>query len=236
MAPKGRGRPAAGEPAAAPGSRAAASASVPSWESLAAGPLLLVESSPGARARLQAVLAASGFEVTGVPGAPECEAAAGEAAFAYALVNLRLGNGCGLPLVRKLRERHQAAMRIVVVTDTDSFASVILALRAGADDYVAWPAGDGELVDALLGRAPEMPPVPETPLGLSRTCWEHVMRIYEQCGRNVTVAARRLGMHRRSLQRLLSKRAPVPRSATPRHGKGSAAAARIGALKRKGDH
>ena len=79
-----------------------------------------------------------------------------------------------------------AAMRIVVVTDADSFASVIVALRAGADDYIAQPVGEDELVDALLDRAPVLPPVPDMPLGLSRTCWEHVMRIYEQCDRNVT--------------------------------------------------
>ena len=57
-----------------------------------------------------------------------------------------------------------------------------------------------------------LPPVPDTPLGLSRTCWEHVMRVYEQCDRNVTHTAQRLGMHRRSLQRVLSKRAPLPRA------------------------
>jgi two-component system response regulator RegA len=176
-----------------------------------AGPLLLVESSPGARTRVRRLLAASGFAVTAVPGAREGEAAAEGTAFAYALIGVRPGDGGGLPLVRRLRER-QAATRIVVATDAGSFASVVLALRAGADDYVAWPSGDGELVDALLGRAPELPPVPETPLGLERTCWEHVMRIHEQCGRNVTHTARCLGMHRRSLQRILGKRAPLPRA------------------------
>ena len=68
-----------------------------------------------------------------------------------------------------------------------------------------------ELIDALLDRAPELPPVPDMPLGLNRACWEHIMRIHEQCGRNVTATAQCLRMHRRSLQRILGKRAPLPR-------------------------
>jgi len=115
-----------------------------------------------------------------------------------------------LELVKQLRQCN-ARMRIVVVTDADSFASVVLALRAGADDYLAQPADDGELIDALLDRAPMLPPVPDTPLGLGRTCWEHIMRLHEQCGCNVTHTAQRLGMQRRSLQRILGKRAPPPR-------------------------
>lgn len=177
--------------------------------------LLLVETSAGSRSILQRALSAQGFRVTGVAGVKEAQAAAAQQDFSHAVVNLRLGDGHGLELVRYLR-RCQAAIRIVVVTDVDSFASVILALRAGADDYIPQPVGKDELVDALLDRAPVLPPVPDMPLGLSRTCWEHVMRIYEQCDRNVSHAARRLGMHRRSLQRMLGKRAPPLRASTCR--------------------
>jgi two-component system response regulator RegA len=188
----------------------AGDAAAPEPVSGVAAPLLLVEGSPGTRACLQRALTGSGFTVTAVPGTRSAEAAAAESVFAYAVVNMRLGDGHGLSLVRKLRGRHPS-MWIVVVTDVDSFASVILALRAGANDYLAKPISEGDLIDALLGRASPLPPVPETPLGLSRTCWEHVMRVYEQCGRNVSETARRLGMHRRSLQRVLSKRAPLAR-------------------------
>jgi two-component system response regulator RegA len=193
----------------APGSKVGDSASEP--VSGFAGPLLLVEASSGARACLQRILTVSGFRVNGVPGAREAAAAAEQMTFVYALIDMKRGDGCSLVSIKKLRERH-ASMRIVVVTDVDSFASVILALRAGADDYIPKPVGEGELVDALLDRAPILPLVPETPLGLSRTCWEHVMRVYEQCGRNVSETAPRLGMHQRSLQRVLSKRAPLPRA------------------------
>ncbi len=177
--------------------------------------LLLVETSTGSRSMLQRVLSAQGFGVTSVAGMKQAQVAAAQRDFSHAVVNLRLGDGHGLELVRYLR-RCQAAIRIVVVTDVDSFASVILALRAGADDYIPQPVGKDELVDALLDRAPVLPPVPDMPLGLSRTCWEHVMRIYEQCDRNVSHAARRLGMHRRSLQRMLGKRAPPLRASTCR--------------------
>jgi two-component system response regulator RegA len=148
--------------------------------------------------------------VTGVSGIAQAEAVIGVADFAYAAINLRLREGNGLSFVQGLRQRCPK-MRIVVVTDADSFDSVIRTLGAGADDYKPQPVGEDELVDALLDRATTLPPIPETPLGLSRTCWEHIMRIYEQCDRNVSRTAQRLGMHRRSLQRVLSKRAPLPR-------------------------
>ena len=175
--------------------------------------LLLVETSMGSRAMLQRVLTAQGFEVTSVTGIKQAQVAAVQQDFAYAVVNLRLGDGHGLELVR-YHVSTDAAMRIVVVTDVDSFASGIVALRAGADDYIPQSVGKDGLVDALLDRAPVLPPVPDMPLGLSRTCWEHVMRIYEQCDRNVSHAAQRLGMHRRSLQRILGKRAPPLRAST----------------------
>lgn len=178
-----------------------------------AGPLLLVESSRGSRISLQHALSARGFDVTAMASIADARAAATAADFAFAVVNLRQRDGDSLAFVQRLRDRSQK-MRIVVVTDADSFASVISALGAGADDYLAQPAADDALVDALLGRAAMLPPVPDTPLGLSRTCWEHVMRVYEQCGRNVTHTAHRLGMHRRSLQRILGKRAPPARAAT----------------------
>ena len=86
-----------------------------------------------------------------------------------------------------------------------------MALRAGACDYLAKPVDEDELIDALLGRAPPLPPVPEMPLGLSRVAWEHTQRVLEQCERNVTRTAHQLGMHRRTLQRMLNKRSPPAR-------------------------
>ncbi len=173
-------------------------------------PLLLVESGTAARARLERALTARGFTVTAVGGAQAALAVAAETEFAYAVVETLPGKGGGLQLIGQLRELH-ARTRIVVVTDHDSFAAAVLALRAGAADYLAKPLAEGELVEALLGRTPVLPPVPETPLRIERMRWEHIQRILEQCGRNLTEAARRLRMHRRTLQRIVGKRAPYPR-------------------------
>jgi two-component system response regulator RegA len=177
----------------------------PCQASAPSAPLLLVEDEPRSLGRLQYVLGASGFAVTRAPTITAAEAAA-ETSFRYAVVEIRFCSG-SLGLIRRLHAL-QPGMRIVVVTDVDSFASAVLALRAGAADYLAQPVGEAELVDALLDRRPPLPPVPETPLGLKRTCWEHAIRMFEQCDRNVTETARRLGMHRRSMQRILRKRAP----------------------------
>jgi two-component system response regulator RegA len=149
--------------------------------------------------------------VTSFGSAHAALAAAAETRFTYATVELRLGRDSGLKLITKLRELH-APMRIVVVTGFGSFASVILALKAGAVDYLPKPVNEGELVHALLdGCLTMLPVVPETPLGLERRYWEHIQRVWEQCDRNVSAAARLLGMHRRTLQRILAKRAPPAR-------------------------
>jgi two-component system, response regulator RegA len=173
--------------------------------------LLLVDASPGHRAVLQRILTAKGFSVSVFAGLQSASVALHRQCFEHAILDLRSGDRDGLEFVRSLRKARPHA-RIIVVTDADSFATVVLALRAGADGLVPKPVEEVELIDALFDRAPPLPPVPQTPLGLHRICWEHVMRVYEQCDRNTTRAAARLGMHRRSLQRFLAKRAPPSRA------------------------
>ena len=155
-----------------------------------------------------------GFEVTAVVSGRAALTAVAERPFAFAVVEMRLGDGNGLALVEQLRRRDEA-MRIVVVTGFDSFASVVMALRAGAVDYLPKPANPDMVVDALLGRGTTLAPVPDTPLGIDRVCWEYIQRVFEQCGRNVTRTALQLRMHRRTLQRMLGKRAPRPRAHAP---------------------
>jgi two-component system, response regulator RegA len=173
--------------------------------------LLLVDVSLAQRAVLRRLLTSHGFVVTGLACLRQAAAILTVRHFDHAVLDLRLPDRHGLDLIRTLRARHPRA-RIVIVTDVGSFATVVLALRAGADGLVPKPVDEGELLEVLFDRALTVPPVPQTPLGLHRTCWEHVMRIYEQCDRNMTQAAKRLGMHRRSLQRFLGKRAPMPRA------------------------
>jgi two-component system, response regulator RegA len=176
----------------------------------ASEPLLLVDQEIGSRAALRQALGVRGFEVTAVASGRTALTTVAERPFAFAVVEMRLGDGSGLVLVEQLRRRNEA-MRIVVVTAFDSFASVVMALRAGAVDYLPKPADPDTVVDALLGRSTTVVPIPDTPLGIDRVCWEYIQRMFEQCGRNVTRTALQLHMHRRTLQRMLNKRAPRPR-------------------------
>ena len=177
----------------------------------AAASLLLVDHESGTRRSLQQAPTAKGFAVTGVGGVKEALAAAEGTSFAYAAVEIRLSDGDGVALVAQLHE-FDPAMRIVVVTGFDSFASVIVALRAGAVDYLPKPIQAGEPANALLGRLLPPPSVPHTPLGVARVRWEHMQRIFEQCDRNMTRTAQQLRMHRRTLQRILAKHAPRQRA------------------------
>ena len=172
--------------------------------------LLLAAPDASSRGRLHRVLITNGFAVTSVATAGAALVAAALGRFTHAVIELRMPDGCGIKLIRQLRARN-GAMQIVVVTGHASFASVVVALRAGAVDYLAKPVPAKELIDALAGTAPEEPPVPDRPLGLDRITWEYIQRRFQQCGRNVSRTARHLNMHRRTLQRMLSKRAPLPR-------------------------
>jgi two-component system response regulator RegA len=180
----------------------------------AAGPLLLVDQETGSRTMLERGLAKYGFEVVTVAGGQAALAAVAERPFAFAVVEMRLGDGSGLALVEQLRQ-HNESMRIVVVTGFDSFASVVIALRSGAIDYLPKPTDPAAVAGALLGLGTILAPVPESPLGIERICWEHIQRVFEQCGRNVTRTAQQLRMHRRTLQRILGKRAPLSRAHAP---------------------
>jgi two-component system response regulator RegA len=183
---------------------------LPAFDHAPGTSLLLVENVASIRIRLKNHLSAKGFDVVCADSTHHALIAIEQTPFAYAVVEMRIKGSDGLELIRALRQSNRA-MRIVVITDVDSFATVILALRAGADDYLPKPLVEHEIIDALLGQTPVFPPVPETPLRIERVCWEHIQRIFEQCGRNVSETARRLGMHRRSLQRVLGKRAPRAR-------------------------
>jgi two-component system, response regulator RegA len=178
--------------------------------------LLLASAPTPGRSRLHRTLTEAGFEVACANNAAAALALTAQNGFTYAIIDRELERepwpkaGQGLVLVRKLRQNH-ASMRIVVVTYHDSFASVVLALRAGADDLLPKSLSESELVSVLLSCSQDLPPVPDTPLCVQRQRWEHIHRIFEQCGRNIAETSRRLGMHRRTLHRILAKRAPRPR-------------------------
>jgi two-component system response regulator RegA len=125
----------------------------------------------------------------------------------YAVVDLRLGDGSGLDVVTALHEA-RADVRIVMLTGYGNIATAVAAVKHGAIDYLPKPADADQVAAALLGGGDEMPPPPEHPMTADRVRWEHIQRVYEQCDRNVSETARRLRMHRRTLQRILAKYAP----------------------------
>ena len=126
---------------------------------------------------------------------------------AYAVVDLRLEDGSGLDVVDALRDARPEA-RIVVLTGYGAIATAVAAVTMGATDYLAKPADADGVTTARLSSDGALPPPPENPMSADRVRWEHIQRVYEQCDRNVSETARRLHMHRRTLQRILAKRSP----------------------------
>jgi two-component system response regulator RegA len=121
---------------------------------------------------------------------------------------MRLEDGSGLSVVDALRESRPDA-RIIMLTGYGNIATAVAAVKAGAVDYLSKPADADDVVNALLAaETGGQPPPPENPMSADRVRWEHIQRVYELCAHNVSETARRLNMHRRTLQRILSKRAP----------------------------
>ncbi len=125
----------------------------------------------------------------------------------YAVLDLRLEDGSGIELVKRLRDLHPK-VRIVILTGYGNIATAVAAVKAGAVDYLAKPADADDVINALLTTGSSLPPPPANPMSADRVRWEHIQRVFEQCNRNVSETARRLNMHRRTLQRILNKKAP----------------------------
>jgi two-component system response regulator RegA len=126
---------------------------------------------------------------------------------AYAVVDMRLEDGNGLDVVRSLQNENADA-RIIMLTGYGNIATAVEAVKRGAVDYLAKPADANEIHAALTADPEGKAPPPENPMSADRVRWEHIQRVFELCDRNVSETARRLNMHRRTLQRILAKRAP----------------------------
>lgn len=126
---------------------------------------------------------------------------------AFAVVDLRLDDGNGLDVLAEL-QRLRPESRSIILTGYGNFATAVSAVKLGAVDYLAKPADADEITDALLAPSGAKAQPPENPMSADRVRWEHIQRVYELCNRNVSETARRLNMHRRTLQRILAKRAP----------------------------
>ncbi|WP_306027823.1 ActR/PrrA/RegA family redox response regulator transcription factor [Stappia sp. MMSF_3263] len=125
----------------------------------------------------------------------------------FAVVDMRLEDGSGLDVVEAVRARRPDA-RVVILTGYGNIATAVTAVKLGAVDYLAKPADADDVLAALTSTDEEKAPPPENPMSADRVRWEHIQRVYELCDRNVSETARRLSMHRRTLQRILAKRAP----------------------------
>lgn len=169
--------------------------------------LLLVDDDEPFLRRMAKAMEKRGFEIETAASVAEGKSIATSRAPAYAVVDLRLEDGNGLDVVEVLREKRPDS-RIVVLTGYGAIATAVAAVKIGATDYLSKPADATDITNALLAKEDDMPPPPENPMSADRVRWEHIQRVYELCDRNVSETARRLSMHRRTLQRILAKRSP----------------------------
>lgn len=169
--------------------------------------LLLVDDDEIFVTRLARAMEKRGFECRTALSVADALQAVEDQIPAYAVVDLRLEDGNGLDVVETLRERRPDA-RIIVLTGYGAIATAVAAVKMGATDYLAKPADANDVTSALLSSGEVLPPPPENPMSADRVRWEHIQRVFEQCDRNVSETARRLHMHRRTLQRILAKRGP----------------------------
>jgi len=169
--------------------------------------LLLVDDDEPFLKRLAKAMEKRGFEVEIAGSVAAGKAIATARPPAYAVCDLRLEDGNGLDVVEVLREKRPDC-RVVVLTGYGAIATAVAAVKIGATDYLSKPADATDITNALLANGDTLPPPPENPMSADRVRWEHIQRVYELCDRNVSETARRLNMHRRTVQRILAKRSP----------------------------
>jgi two-component system response regulator RegA len=169
--------------------------------------VLVVDDDPQFRDRLVRAFADRGHEANGAGDADEARVLAQTESPEWAVVDLRMPGRFGMEVVRELLAIDPAT-RVVVLTGYGSIATAIEAVRLGAVDYLTKPADADQIIAALEGTTKREPLVEGDPTDvptLARVEWEHIQRVLTDCNGNVTQAARALGLHRRSLQRKLSK-------------------------------
>ncbi|MDS7598304.1 ActR/PrrA/RegA family redox response regulator transcription factor [Agrobacterium tumefaciens] len=169
--------------------------------------LLIVDDDGPFLRRLARAMETRGFNVDTAESVSEGIAKSKATPPKYAVVDLRLGDGNGLEVIEAIRQSRNDT-QIVVLTGYGNIATAVTAVKLGALDYLAKPADADDVFNALTQRKGEKTEVPENPMSADRVRWEHIQRVYEMCERNVSETARRLNMHRRTLQRILAKRAP----------------------------
>ena len=169
--------------------------------------LMVLDDDAPFRSRLAQALTRRGFTVSAVATVEEARDIARLNPPKFAVLDLRLEDGSGLDVVEVLHASRDDA-RAIVLTGYGALATAVAAVKAGAVDYLSKPADVDDIIKALVAPRNTMPEPPENPMSADRVRWEHIQRVYELCNHNVSETARRLNMHRRTLQRILAKRAP----------------------------
>ena len=169
--------------------------------------LLIVDDDNPLRDRLARAMEKKGFKAMQAENVKQGISQSRNSPPAFAVIDLRLGDGSGLEVVKEIRKLKQDS-RIIMLTGYGNIPTAVAAVKAGAIDYIPKPADADDVENALLA-SPELKAIPpENPMSADRVKWEHIHRVFELCNRNVSETARRLKMHRRTLQRILSKRSP----------------------------
>ena len=169
--------------------------------------LLIVDDDNPFRERLARAMEKKGFIVTQAEGVKKGIESVKATKPAFAVVDLRLGDGNGLEVVKEIQISNLES-RIIMLTGYGNIPTAVAAIKEGAIDYLAKPADADGVDKALLADRDKKSQPPENPMSADRVKWEHIHRVFELCNRNVSETARRLKMHRRTLQRILSKRSP----------------------------
>ena len=169
--------------------------------------LLIVDDDNPFRERLARAMEKKGFEVIQAEGVKKGIDSVKLKKPGFAVVDLRLGDGNGLEVVKEIQQNNSSS-RIIMLTGYGNIPTAVAAIKEGAIDYLAKPADADDVEKALLADPSKKAAPPENPMSADRVKWEHIHRVFEICNRNVSETARRLKMHRRTLQRILSKRSP----------------------------
>ncbi len=169
--------------------------------------LLIVDDDLPLREQLGRVMGRRGYEVTLASSLDEARIIMAEKSFHYAIVDMKLGDGYGLDLVDDIKAANQN-VRIVMLTGYGNIATAVAAIKHGAVDYLTKPA-DADLIDNALKQIKGIDvALSDDLMSPDRVKWEHIQRVFSECNNNVSETARRLKMHRRTLQRILAKHAP----------------------------
>ena len=169
--------------------------------------LLIVDDDLPFRERLSRSMEKKGFVVESFSNFKESSERINSKNFDFAIVDMRLEDGSGLELIKEIKTTNPST-KSLLLTGYGNIATAVAAIKSGAIDYLPKPAEVDQIYDALTNSKNVLPPPPENPMTADRIRWEHIQRVFIQCNRNVSETARRLRMHRRTLQRILNKHAP----------------------------